>query len=121
MTIDFGETLATMVAKGYCTLEDLDQPSPGYLAVEKDRIKSNDPCDPTNPSQKIPTYNAEGTPYDSFPRPTMTYPKAPAHRNLAREWIKANPKKWDELCGVTGQPERVQVTDPRDFEPEIEF
>ena len=109
-----GETLARMVATGLCTLEDLDRPSKGWEATERDRQLSKDPCDFSSPVEKVPFTSGDGPTYYSFPRPTITYPERPAYRNLARDWIEANPRKWEEMCGLPLSP-RVEVSDPRDF------
>ena len=110
-----GKTLAAMVAKGLCTLESLDTPSPGYQLTEKSRTDSRDPLDYTNEKHKVPYYNRDGEASYTYPRPTIEYPAAPQFRNLAREWIEANPKEWQAMLGETGTPERVEVISPRDF------
>lgn len=109
-----GETLARMVANGLCTLEDLDRPSKGWEATERDRQLSKDPCDFSSPVEKVPHTSGDGPTYYSFPRPTITYPDLPPYRNLARDWIESNPRKWEEMCNLPHSP-RVEVSDPRDF------
>ena len=108
-----GRTLAVQVSKGLMTLEQLDQPPPGHLYVEDCRAASGNPCDWTDPKQKVPYYNAEGDAYWTYPRPPMEYPPAKPYRNLAREWIAANPKDWERLNGR--QPVSVEVTSPKDL------
>jgi hypothetical protein len=116
----FGRTLARGVCLGWWTLDDLDTPSPAYLALERDRAASANPCDPSNPYDRVPVYpGGEGGAYLTFPRPVMSYPPAVPYRNLAREWIADNPQPWRELqerYRVTPDP-AVQVSDPRDFTP----
>lgn len=95
-----GKVLARLVASGKATIEDFDKLSPGYKAIEKSRFDSLDPADATNPSHKIPKYLGDGNEsYDTFPRPSMKYPKAPAHRNLCREWIEGHRKEWLAMSG----------------------
>ena len=108
-----GRTLALQVSKGLVTLEQLDQPPPGYAYIEEARTASQTPCDWTDEKQKVPHYNLEGEAYWTYPRPTMEYPPAKPYRNLAREWITANPKEWERMNGR--EPVSVQVTDPKDF------
>ena len=109
-----GRTLALQVSKGFFTLEDLDTPSPGYQAIERDRQASQNPCDWSDPSQKRRHVCPDGEDYWSFPRPTIKYPPAKPFRNLAREWIAANPKEWEAMNGrpVVSVP---VVPDPKDF------
>ena len=109
-----GRMLALQVSKGMMTLEQLDQPSPGHEAVEKSRTDSRNPCDYTNEKQRVPYYNAEGEATWTYPRPTMEYPPATPFRNLAREWISANPREWALMNG--SDDVRVQASpDPKDF------
>ena len=110
-----GRTLALQVSKGFFTLEDLDTPSPGYQAIERDREASRNPCDWSDPSQKRRHACPDGEDYWSFPRPTIAYPPAKPFRNLAREWIAANPKEWEAMNGkpVVSVP---VVPDPKDFD-----
>jgi len=112
-----GESLARMVANGLCTLEDLDRPSKGWEGTERDRQLSKDPCDFSSPVEKVPFTSGEGPTYYSFPRPTITYPDRPPYRNLAREWIAANPQKWRQLVDPDNLSEAVLISDPRDFTP----
>lgn len=77
-----GRMLAIGTLKGYWTLEHLDNPSPGWKEIESDRVRSLYPAD------------------SGMGRPTMRYPAAGTrrpYRNLARDWIAANPKEWAEL------------------------
>tara|TARA_Y100001938_G_scaffold52168_1_gene72799 strand:- start:597 stop:965 length:369 start_codon:yes stop_codon:yes gene_type:complete len=96
-----GKVLARLVASGKAKIEDFDKTSPGYKAIEKSRFDSSDPADATNPSHKIPKYFGDGLTesYDTFPRPTVKYPKAPVYRNLCREWIEGHRKEWLEMSG----------------------
>ena len=111
-----GRSLAVQVSKGIMTLEQLDQPPPGHEYVEEARTASRNPCDWTNPKQKVPHYNRDGEAYWTYPRPTMEYPPAKAYRNLAREWIAANPKVWERMNGR--EPISVATRpDPKDFAP----
>ena len=110
-----GETLARMVANGLCTLEDLDKPSSGWAEAERSRVSSQNPCDFTDPYQRVPVKVGDEMHY-SYPRPTMKYGAAEPYRNLARDWIAANPKRWAEMTGETSSP-AVQLSEPRDFTP----
>lgn len=83
--IAVGETLARGVIKGLWTLEAIDRPSPGWHEVEQDRARSAVPRDTRNPN-------------DTRSVPTQRYPDAGTYRkprNLAREWIAANPQQWE--------------------------
>jgi hypothetical protein len=78
-----GEGLARMVARGLMTLEQLDQPTLGWAELERDRERSS--------SSAL----SEGWP--GRRGPAMAYPGAGTARpvrNLAREWIEANPRAW---------------------------
>jgi len=81
-TAAIGRTLAVGTLQGRWTLEDLDQPAPYYEQQERDRARS---ATPSPPGRGLPTlrYPDAGTMH----RP----------RNLAREWIEANPREWVEL------------------------
>ena len=92
-----GKALAKLVADKKATIEDFDQPSPGYIETEKSRFDSKDPADYTNPNQKVPSYLTEN--YDTFPRSTMKYQNAPKFRNLCREWIEGNRNEWLIMSG----------------------
>ena len=110
-----GRRLALEVSKGIVSLEQLDQPPPGHEYVEAARTASRNPCDWTDPKQKVPHYNRDGEAYWTYPRPCMEYPPAKPYRNLAREWIAANPKEWERLNGR--EPVSVEVTSPKDLPP----
>ena len=115
-----GQTLARGICLGWWTVDDLDTPSPSYQALERDRIASRNPCDTSNPYDRVPVYpSGGGDAYMTFPRPVMQYPPAAPYRNLAREWIKANPQAWRELQQRYDRPPdpAVNVSDPRDFTP----
>lgn len=80
--VNVGRRLAIGILQGHWTLEDLDTPSPGWAQNERDRERSAHPM----PS--------------GHNRPTMRYPDAGQphpFRNLAREWITANPAAWEQL------------------------
>ena len=95
-----GQALARLVASGKASIEHFDKLSPGYAAIEKSRFDSLDPADATNPSHKIPKYLGDGSEsYETFPRPTVKYPKAPVYRNLCREWIEGHRKEWLAMSG----------------------
>lgn len=113
---EVGKSLARLVSSGKATIEDFDKLSAGYKAIEKSRFDSSDPADATNPSHKIPKYLGDGLTesYDTFPRPTVKYPKAPVYRNLCREWIEGHRKEWLEMSGQS--IERVEASpDPKDL------
>ncbi len=116
INVGAGRTLAQGVAKGLWSLEDLDKPSPCCAAVEGDRVASCDPCQPEDPTGKVPIYNSEGVATWVFPRPSLGYPPAPPFRNLARDWIEANPKAWAAMNGMVS--DRVEASpSPRDLAP----
>lgn len=77
------EGLARLVARGLIRLEQLDAPTPAWAELERDRQCSAS-CDLCQgwPGRRTPAtrYPGAGT--------------AQAPRNLAREWIEANPKAW---------------------------
>lgn len=84
-----GRALAVMVAKGICTLEDLDQPTKPWGELEEDRADSARDWGETGWSGRR--------------HPAMPYPNAGTNqppRNLAREWIAANPKESAELTAA---------------------
>lgn len=88
-----GYYLARGICHGWWTLEQLDQPSPTYQELEHERQRSRQPCDPYNDGQRVLSHGN----YWTFTRPVMEYPPAVPYRNLAREWIEANPKAWQKL------------------------
>lgn len=78
--------LALLVARGRMTLEDLDQPTPAWEELERDRLRSGMP--------------GPGNGWPGRRSPAMRYPGAGEFRkprNLAREWIEDNPKQWEAL------------------------
>ncbi len=82
-----GLVLARGVARGLWTLNDLDQPTSSFRRIEADRHRSASPV--TGISL-----------YEPKPGPTVRYPGAGTTwpwRNLAREWIAANPREWEAL------------------------
>lgn len=87
-----GYLLACGVVKGLWSLDQLDKPSPGWDEIEKDRVRSAMPRDTRNP-------------HDLRRVPAMRYPDAGTYskpRNLAREWIAANPEQWAAM--EAGEP-----------------
>ena len=72
--MSIGRILAIGTLSGYWTLESFDKPSGQTAALERDRKLSHD--------------GRLGG---------VVYAPAPEHRNLAREWIEANPREWQEL------------------------
>lgn len=72
-----GRLLAVMVLQGLLTLEQLDHPSTGWQQIEADRAAAN------SRAKRL-----------GIPQP---YPLPPQWRNLAREWIAANPTAWQAL------------------------
>ena len=87
--------LALQVSKGM-TLEQLDQPPPGHEYIEEARTASRLPATGLIRSRRF-HYNRDGEVYWTYPRPCMEYPPAKPYRNLAREWIAANPKEWERM------------------------
>ena len=107
-----GRLLATGIASGKWTLEDLDTPSPGWARLEQERASAQFPLDTDNPTHKQRCHTDEqGNVYEGFPRPAVKYPmgkdeansqKITTHpgapwTNPAREWIKNNPREWEKL------------------------
>tara|TARA_R110000868_G_scaffold32015_1_gene116843 strand:- start:37 stop:339 length:303 start_codon:yes stop_codon:yes gene_type:complete len=95
-----GRSLAIGILKGLWTLEALDKPSPGWAEIEADRVKSAFPADPAIPKD-IRRFG-----------PVMRYPNAGTklpYRNLAREWIEANPTEWDTLLREYAEAEIVDA------------
>ena len=91
------EGLARLVARGLISLEQLDAPTPAWAELESDRQRSGS-SDLTQgwPGRRSPAthYPGAGT--------------AQAPRNLAREWIEANPKAW---AAMRSQPVAVVQAD----------
>ena len=105
-----GKSLATMVAKGLVTLQQLDEPSDGWKEIERSRLAAQTPLDPYDPTQKVPWYNRDHESYETYPLPTQKVPATrPAYRNLAREWIAANQKEWVQLLETHGK--KIQRSD----------
>ena len=77
------EGLARLVARGLIRLEQLDAPTPAWAELESDRQRSGS----SDLSQGWP---GRRTPAARYPGAGST--EAP--RNLARQWIEANPKAW---------------------------
>lgn len=78
-----GMQLALLVARGRLSLGDLDQPTPSWQQLERDRVRS-----------AMVDLQAG---WPGRRSPVMRYPAATPYRNLAREWIEANPKEWQVL------------------------
>ncbi len=81
-----GEGLARLVARGLISLEQLDAPTPAWAELESDRQRSGS----SDLSQGWPGRRSPATRY-----PGAGSTQAP--RNLAREWIEANPKAWADM------------------------
>lgn len=77
--ISLSKALALGILRGLWTLDDLDQPPPGYrelrMAMERAAIKRSQPPAP--------------------------------YRNLAREWIDTNRRQWDELLQQSLEAENL--------------
>jgi hypothetical protein len=92
--MQIGRMLALGVVHGRWTLEHLDKRSPQAQELEEDRVRSISPADPTMPAAL------------RRPGPVMKYPGAGTmlpHRNLAREWIAANPAEWAEMHSAAAE------------------
>ena len=75
--VDLGRLLAVMVLQGRLSLEDLDNPSEQWLALEAARRHANSRAQ----RSMLPTPYPPGYPW----------------RNLAREWIAAHAAEWQAL------------------------
>ena len=87
--------LAIGTLRGLWTLEDLDAWSPSADDLEADRRRS-----------ELPQATVQGMTGHS--RPVMRYPHAGQYnhpRNLAREWIEANPREWEALMSAALEQE----------------
>jgi hypothetical protein len=82
--MNIGCFLAVGTLKGLWTLETFDKPSGQSAVLERDRVLSHG-CGGFGP--------------------VMRYPEAPPHRNLAREWIEANPREWEALMSAALEQE----------------
>lgn len=76
-----GRLLARYALQGLITLEALDQPTTIWQAMEADRR----------------AVNARAQRLGRGP----AFPPPPEWRNLAREWIAAHPKEWEEMLRNT--------------------
>ena len=78
-TAAIGHLLATWTLQGRLSLEDLDHPgdTSGWIALEADRRTAN--------SRELRHGHAP------------IYPPPQPWRNLAREWINANPAAWESM------------------------
>ena len=81
--MSIGRFLAVGTLAGRWTLETFDKPSGQSAVLERDRRLSHS--------------GGKG--------PAMRYPEAPPHRNLAREWIDANPREWEALMSAALEQE----------------
>ena len=90
--------LARLVARGLMTLEQLDAPTPAWAELESDRQRSAS----SDLSQGWPGRRSPATRYPGAGN-------AVAPRNLAREWIEANPKAW---AAMLEPPLAVVQADP---------
>lgn len=75
--VDLGRLLAVIILQGRLSLEDLDNPSEQWLALEADRRHA------ISRAQRF-----------TLPTP---YPPGSPWRNLAREWIAAHSEEWQAL------------------------
>ena len=82
--MNIGRLLAVGTLSGKWNLETFDNPSGQSAILERDRALSHS-CGGFGPA--------------------MRYPPAPPHRNLAREWIKANPREWEALMNAALEQE----------------
>ena len=85
--ISVAEGLARLVARGLMTLEQLDAPTPAWAELESDRQRSGS-------SDLTQGWPGRRTPATRYPGAG----NALTPRNLAREWIEANPKAWAAMC-----------------------
>ena len=95
-----GRVLAVGVVEGLWRLEDLDEQPCGRRELEDDRARSAYPADRTMPREWRRV------------APVIPYPAAGQrlpHRNLAREWIEANPGQWQELLSLREEAIRVET------------
>jgi hypothetical protein len=92
------EGLARLVARGLIRLEQLDAPTPAWAELESDRQCSGS-------SDLYQGWPGRRTPATRYPGAGST--EAP--RNLAREWIEANPKAW---AAMLEPPLAVVQADP---------
>jgi hypothetical protein len=81
--MNIGRILAIGTLSGRWTLETFDKPSGQTAVLERDRKLS----------------------YSGGLGPAVRYPEAPPHRNLAREWIEANPREWEALMSAALEQE----------------
>jgi hypothetical protein len=75
-----------MVARGLLSLEQLEQPTPAWDELERDRARS---------ALSDPIAGWPGRRSPAFPYPGAGVSRPP--RNLAREWIANHPKGWQDL------------------------
>jgi hypothetical protein len=105
--ISVAEGLARLVARGLISLERLDAPTPAWAELERDRqcSASRDLC------QGWPGRHTPATRYPGAG-------SAEAPRNLAREWIEANPKAWSAMLepplAAVQADQQADLTDPVD-------
>lgn len=92
-----GRLLARYALQGLITLESLDQPTTIWQAMEADRRAAN------SRAQRL----GRGP---VFPPPLEW-------RNLAREWIAAHPREWEEMLRDTLAREATTTTETIALEP----
>lgn len=87
-----GRLLAIGVLQGRWSLEDLDNPTQSWLQLEADRRSLNSQA----------SRGGYGLPY----------PPPASYRNLAREWIDANPADWEDLFNQFANNETPSIDLP---------
>lgn len=85
-----GRMLAQGILDGRWQLTDLDKPTPTWTAAEADR--------------RTAIANATRRGYG------VPFPPPATYRNLAREWIEANPKEWDQMLYAGLKTEEPALT-----------
>lgn len=99
---NIGKILAMGVLLDRWSLEDLDEPPPQWAALERDRVRSIHPVDLSMP----PSLRQRG--------PVLPCPGAGSvtpYRNLARDWIAANPREWEAMMQDRFQQQEAAATD----------
>lgn len=100
--VNIGKLLAMGVLHDRWSLEDLDEPSPQWAALKRDRVRSLHPVDLSMP-QALRTSG-----------PAVSYPGAGTvtpFRNLAREWIAAHPLEWEAMMQARFQQQEAAATE----------
>lgn len=103
-----GRLLAEGTLKGHWTLEDLDTPPSYWAGLERDRARS---FTPQSPGSGLPTMR--------LPDAGQIRP----YRNLAREWIAANPGEWQRLMAkhLAAEPQTRPAPPVIQLEPDGEL